>query len=156
METGYKVIDIMTNHPVTMKSDVTVKECAQAILSESVGSVLVVENNEIKGIITEKDIVTRLVAKGLDSKKTLLKDIMTPKSDMVFIEPNKDLYDAIIIMKDNGVRRLPVLDAGKIKGLLTLNDILKIEPDLFDIMVEKLDIREEERKFGALNSDEDK
>jgi len=60
--------------------------------------------------------------------------------------PDEDIFEAIRIMRDYDFRHLPVKHDGKIVGLITLKDILKIEPDLYEIMVEKIQLREEERK----------
>jgi signal-transduction protein with cAMP-binding, CBS, and nucleotidyltransferase domain len=65
---------------------------------------------------------------------------------MVIISPEKDIYDAIIKMRDKDVRRLPVIHDGELIGLLTEKDILKIEPSLFDLLVERYEIREEDKK----------
>ena len=70
---------------------------------------------------------------------------------MITISPTKDIYDALKVMRDFNVRHLPVLDKGKFLGFLTIKDILKIQPQLFEIIVEKFELREESRKpvFGG-------
>lgn len=155
MKTGYAVFDMMTNNPISSTSDTTVMQCAIKMKEKGVGSVLVIDGKELKGIVTEKDMVNSVIAENRNVTTTKISEIMTPREDMVSIEPNKDIYDAMITMKDNNVRRLPVIENDKLVGLLTLNDILKIEPDLFDLYVEKLDIKEEERKFGLNNNIDD-
>lgn len=149
MKTGYLVADIMTTKPVTVSSDTTVQECAAAMKQSDVGSVLVMERDEIKGILTEKDIIFKVTIDNADNSKVTAKEIMTSKDKMTSISPEKDIYDALIVMKENLVRRLPVLEGDDLKGLITINDILKIEPDLFDIMVEKISLREETRKLNV-------
>ena len=69
---------------------------------------------------------------------------------MIKIDPNQDLYDAILLMSREEVRRLPVTKEDRFIGLLTYKDILKLQPDLFDIIVENLKIREEETKRKLL------
>jgi signal-transduction protein with cAMP-binding, CBS, and nucleotidyltransferase domain len=105
---------------------------------------LVVNDKEGLFILTEQDIVRKAVASGLDPKKAKVADVMT-KADYV-VEPQQDIFEALVIMRDFNVRHLPVVDSKKMIGLLTLKDVLKIEPQLFDLMVEKFELREEERK----------
>ena len=154
MKTGYLVADIMTNNPIKVDGKLSVKECAEVMKNNDVGSVLIMKGNELLGIVTEKDIVFKVTVNNEDASKTTAYEIMTPKNNMTIIEPNKDIYDALIVMKENKVRRLPVLSQGNLMGLITVNDILKIEPDLFDIMVERISLREEERKMN-LETNED-
>ena len=84
------------------------------------------------------------VSAGLDPKKTKVSDIMA--KELITIAPDSDIYEALIKMRDLNIRHLPVMDGSKMIGLLTLKDVLKIEPQLFDIMVEKFELREESRK----------
>ena len=62
------------------------------------------------------------------------------------IEGESDIYDALVIMRDENIRHLPVVNKGEMVGLLTLKDILKIQPALFELIVEKFELREEENK----------
>lgn len=144
MKTGIKVYDAMTSKPITAFEKTSIREIANLMRTENVGSVLIRENNQIKGILTDEDLVHRVVAKGLDVDKSTAKDVMTKK--LLTISPKDDLFDAIMAMRDSNVRHLPVVEGKKILGMLTMNDILKIEPQLFDLIVEKIEIREEHRK----------
>lgn len=144
MKTGIKVLDAMTNRPVIASSDNTVTDCAKMMNKFQVGSLLIKDNKEIVGILTEKDFVTKIVAKGVNPDDTLARDVM--EKQLITITPEKDIYDAMILMKDSDIRRLPVKEKDKIIGFLTMKDILKIEPQLFDLMIEKIDIREANTK----------
>lgn len=144
METGYKVCDAMTEKPVTIGPNATLKQCAELMAKKHVGGVLVEEDGKLVGILTDKDIVRKAVAKGIPPGKKKAKDIMETK--LITISPEKDIFEAITKMRDMDVRHLPVMDKGKFLGLITMKDILKIEPDLFDLMVEKFELKEEERK----------
>jgi len=148
MQTGYKVMDIMTNKPVTASKDMVLKDAAALMEKENVNSLLIVENDRPVGIVTDEDMVRKSVAKGLDSKKLKLKDIQS--SGLTTITPDKDVYDALILMRDHNIRQLPVIDGGKLVGFLTLKDILKIQPELIDLVVEKYEVREESRKMQEL------
>ncbi len=144
METGIKVCDAMTEQPVTIGPNATLKQCAELMKKERVGALLVKDKEKLVGIITEQDIVIKAVSADLKASVVRAKDVM--EANLITISPEKDIFDAIKMMRDYDVRHLPVLDRGKFLGLVTDKDVLKIEPDLFDILVEKLDIREAERK----------
>lgn len=140
MKTGVKVMDAMTKAPIAVGPEENLLNCAHKMIEGDVGSLIVEENGRLLGIITEKDFVNKAVAKSLDIKKSKAKDIMS--TEMLKISPNLDLYDAIYFMSRESVRRLPVTDGEKLVGLLTYKDVLKIQPDLYDIFIEKFKIRE--------------
>ncbi|KYK26162.1 hypothetical protein AYK26_00915 [Euryarchaeota archaeon SM23-78] len=149
MKTGYKVGDAMTKKPVTINEDTTLKKCADIMAGKHVGSLLIEKKGKIVGIVTEQDMVRKGMAKLLDPAKTPIKKIM--ETEILTVSPKKDIYDALKIMRDHNIRHLPVLDNDKFVGFLTIKDILKIEPQLFEIIVEKFELREEARKpvFGG-------
>lgn len=143
MKTGIKVIEAMTQHPVTIAPNATLKRAANIMAEMHVGSLLVEENKKIVGILSEQDIVRKAVAKG-NIEKYLVKNIM--EENLITIPPEKDIFEAIKIMRDFNIRHLPVMQDGKFYGLITAKDILKIEPDLFELLIEKIELREEKRK----------
>ncbi len=140
MKTGVKALDAMTKKPIVVGPDERIVDCAQKMLNHKVGSLLVKDNNKLLGIVTEKDMVEKIIAKrkGFLGKK--IKEIMTRKS-IVTISPMEDLYTAMIMMSDKGKRRLPVLDGREVIGLLTYRDVINLQPDLYDIYIEKLKLR---------------
>ncbi len=144
VSTGYKVGDAMTMNPITISSNKTLRDAAKIMAKEHVGSLLVKEEDKIVGIITERDIVKKGVAALGNPSLKKVKEVMS--TDLVTTTPDEDIFEAIRIMRDYNFRHLPVKHDGKIVGLITLKDILKIEPDLYEIMVEKIELREEERK----------
>ncbi len=144
MKTGLKVIDAMTKEPITVTPNKTAFECAALMKKEHVGSVIVENKGKIAGILSEQDLVYNLVADNKNPKKTLVKDIMT--KEVITISPNKDITDAMLKMSELNVRRLPVVEEGKIVGMLTLKDVLKIEPQLFELIVDKIELREQRLK----------
>jgi len=144
MNIGYKVADAMTVKPILVGSEITIEEAAKKMQIQKVGSLLVAEGTNLLGIITEKDLVDKVLAKSLDPKTTKAKDVMTRIVHSV--GPNEDLSIAIKKMAKANVKRLPVLDKGKLVGFLTSKDVLAIQPDLFDILTERFHIRELDRK----------
>jgi len=150
---GVKVGDVMTRDFISINPDVSVLDCAKKMVRNHVGSLVILKNNELEGIITEKDIIWALTKR---SKKELSKikccDI-TPRK-VATIRPDMDLIDALQRMKKTKFRRLPVVVNKKVIGLLTLKDILRIEPDLFDIAsaTSTMQIREEDEKIERKES----
>ncbi|MBU1199508.1 MAG: CBS domain-containing protein [Nanoarchaeota archaeon] len=149
MKTGYKVGDAMTINPITVTADISLKECAEIMDKKHVGSLLVKDDGKISGIITEQDMVRKAMAKLLDPAKTTVKEIM--ETELMTIAPDKDIFDALTKMRDYNIRHLPVIEKGKFVGFLTIKDILKIQPQLFELIVEKFELKEESRKpvFGG-------
>jgi len=144
MKTGYKVTVAMTKSPITTTPENVLSDCAKQMESKHVGGLLIIDNEKLKGVITEQDIVRKAIAKGKDPKNTKVRDVMETK--VITISPDKDIYDALVMMRDNNIRHLPVLHKNEMLGLLTIKDILKIEPQLFDLIAEKFELREERRK----------
>jgi|SRR3989344_7506744 len=138
METGIKVLDAMTKKPTFIDPNRTVRECTQIMLDNKVGSLLVNENEKLMGFLTERDLV-RMISLGIDPNTTKVRQVMTTK--IISISPEKDIYDAIVLMNKEDVRRLPVILNNKVIGLITLRDILTIQPTLFENIIDMVDIK---------------
>ena len=142
MKSGYKVADAMTINPVSVSGNATVLACAKLMSEKHVGAVVVKDWNSL-GILTEQDIVRKAVADGIDANENVKRFTETK---IITISPDADIYDALIKMRDNNIRHLPVVEDNEMLGLLTIKDILKIQPQLFDLVVEKFELKEESRK----------
>lgn len=143
MLTGVRVRDAMTRRPIEVSENISIKECAKLMREKDVGSVLV-KNKKLLGIITEEDLVYKIIAEAKDIKKTKVRDIMVTR--LITIEPDKDIYHALVKMNVNNIKRLPVMNKNKLVGILTIKDILKIEPELFEIVANRFILREEDSK----------
>ena len=139
MKTGIKVIDAMTKQPIDISPQSTVIECTRLMLDRHVGSLLIKEGEKLLGFLTERDLV-RMISLGIDPRVTEVKRIMTTR--MVTISPEKDIYEAITLMNKENLRRLPVILNERIIGLITLRDILTIQPTLFELILDKVSIKE--------------
>jgi CBS domain-containing protein len=146
MNTGYKVLDAMTTRPITARPDATLRAVAALMRDKKIGSVMLKSDDELVGIVTEFDMVRRGMAAALDVERTPASKVMTPLAEMVVIDPGVDIFDALNLMREHDIRHLPVLDGKKLIGFITLKDILRIEPELFELIVEKYEIRESHRK----------
>ncbi len=115
------VRECLQKAPVTVPPECTLKEAAGLMASHGVGSLLVVSGDELLGIVTDRDIVVRGVGTG-QSLRTHVKSVMTERP--VVIQGSADILEAFRIVKDAGVRRLPVLEDGDIAGIITVDDLL--------------------------------
>jgi|TARA_Y100000310_G_scaffold343798_1_gene453081 CBS domain-containing protein len=145
MKSGIQVGDAMTINLVSVGPDMNLVKCSKIMSGNNVGAVIVKDDGATLGILTEKDIVRKAVALGVNVTRKKVGEFMETK--LITINPNADIYDALIKMRDNNIRRLPVVQNDELVGLLTVKDVLKIEPQLFDIMVEKFELKEESRKL---------
>lgn len=139
MKTGCTVADAMTTKPITVPSNTTVKDAARVIKEHNIGSLLVVDDGILVGIVTSEDFVNRVCAEAKSAEKTLIVAIMT--KSIVDIAPEADVYDAMLLMKEHDILHLPVRDETKrLLGFLTLKDVLRIEPQLFELVSEMAEI----------------
>jgi len=147
MKIGIKVGDVMTRNFVSVKPDTKIPQCSKEMINKRVGSLVVKTNRKLEGILTEGDIV-RALAANKDISKIRAKDIMSKK--IVTIGPSEDIYDALVVMRNKKIRWLPIAIKGDVIGMLTIKDILKIEPSLFDIVSEMNPIKEESEKMRSV------
>lgn len=134
----------MTEKPIFLRTDDSLKQCAEEMEKHHVGSILIKDDGDILGVLTEQDIVRKAIAKGINPLERSVRDFM--ETELTTITPGTDIFDALIRMRDMNIRHLPVVDGKRLLGLLTLKDILKIEPQLFELLVEKFELKEEHRK----------
>ena len=107
---------------VSVSPDATCVEVADEMDRHTVGCVVVAADGVPHGVLTDRDIVCRLVAAGLDPDKTRAADVMTPNP--VTADCSDDIEQLLQVMADNGIRRIPLLDEGKLSGLISLDDVL--------------------------------
>jgi CBS domain-containing protein len=117
------VRDVMTEDPKTVEASATLEEAAKIMADADVGNVLVLENGEVKGIATDRDIVVRAVAKGENPGDTSVREVAS--TEVETLSPDDSIDDAIKKMEERDVRRLPVVEDGKPVGIVTLGDLAK-------------------------------
>jgi len=117
---------------LTAPPDISVAEAARRMAKRQISAIVVTENDSIIEIVTERDIVFRAAARGLDLDKTRIAQAMTPSPQT--IEASQPLGMALLIMHENGFRHLPVVDNGKLAGILSARNAL--DPELEDFVSE--------------------
>jgi CBS domain-containing protein len=143
MKTGYTVGDAMTKSPVSVSENTCLADCCALMKKHKVGSLVIREGKNLKGMVTSEQII-HSIAEGLPMDSTIVANIMT--NDLPQVSPELDIHEALVKMNELEMRQLPVINDDNFVGLLTMKDILKIEPALFDLVVDRFDIREEEDK----------
>ena len=131
-EGEYRIVDFMKKDVLQVTPETPVRKVAKLMATKHVSSAVVCENKKLLGIITEKDLARKIVAKGLNADEALAKDIMT--TDLLIIEPEASLYDAMLKLNRKKVTHLPVVSNGKIVGIITSMDILRTQPSYMEIL----------------------
>src|SRR6266571_563904 len=131
MRARIPVVEIMTQSPVTIQADATAREAAGLMRDREIGSLVVVETGKPMGIVTERDIVTKVAAPDKQPSRVLVRDIMT--SPVVVVHPHEEVAEAAKLMSQRKIRRLPVVQEGKLVGMITENDIIRVWPQLIEV-----------------------
>jgi len=124
------VKEAMKPNPVTVIPKASVREVAELMKKKGIGNCIVIDEKPI-GIITESDILKKVVAEGLDASKVLVEEIMV--TPLIIIEPYVNIEEAMRTMSKCNIRRLPVIEDGKLIGIITVKDILLLSPMLLEI-----------------------
>ncbi|HEY7454112.1 MAG TPA: CBS domain-containing protein [Thermoleophilaceae bacterium] len=125
---AHTVEQIMTRDPRTVDATGTIADAARTMRDGDIGDVVVVDGGEVSGIVTDRDIVIRAVADGRDPESTKVADVCT--TGVETIEPGASVDDAVRLMRENDVRRLPVTENGRPVGIISLGDLaVEREPD---------------------------
>ena len=116
-----KVRDAMTERIAKAEPDTTLEEIAMMMKTENTGAIPVVHEDELIGIVTDRDIVMRCVADGGDPSDMTAEEIVSEEVET--IDPDSDIDEALELMSEKQIRRLPVVDNGELVGMLSIGDI---------------------------------
>lgn len=116
-----KIRDVMTTNLVQLEAGSSVDEAARQMRERDVGDVLVTRDGKLAGILTDRDIVVRGIAEGADPRKTPIEKICTP--DPATLSPEEDWDAAVRLIGDKAIRRIPVVEDGKLMGIVSLGDL---------------------------------
>ncbi len=115
------VRDVMTTDLRFCPTDGTLIDAARIMRDDDIGDVLVMDGDELVGIVTDRDIVVRAVADGRDPRETRLREVCS--TDLVTVTADDEAGDVIRVMRQRAVRRVPVLDGGRPVGIVSLGDL---------------------------------
>jgi CBS domain-containing protein len=121
---GTSVQDLMTANPKTIASDGSILEAAKIMRDEDVGIVPIVDGDRLVGTITDRDLAVKVVAEGKDVRSTTVGEVAS--RDLVTVDPQQDLDEALRLMAQHQVRRLPVVEEdGRLVGILAQADVAR-------------------------------
>ena len=121
---GTKISDAMTSNPCAIDANKSVAHAAKMMKDEDVGLAPIVEGDRLVGTLTDRDIATRVVAEGKDPQTTIVRDVAS--MNVITVEPDQDLDEALQLMAQHQIRRLPVVEnGGKLVGVVAQADVAK-------------------------------
>ncbi|SER86465.1 CBS domain-containing protein [Natrinema salaciae] len=119
--------DLSRTDVVTAEPNAPVTDLAATMDREAVGSVVITDGDSLVGIVTDRDLVVRVLADDADPSDRTAEDVMT--DDLCTIDRNAGFYEAMNVMADNGVRRLPVCEGDELVGIITADDLTELIAD---------------------------
>jgi CBS domain-containing protein len=121
---GQRIREVMTSNPSTIEPGENIVEAARIMKQEDAGVVPVTENGRLTGMVTDRDIAIRVVAEGKDPKSTTVREVAS--TDLVTVDPQQDLDEALRLMAQHKVRRLPVVEEdGRLVGVVAQADVAR-------------------------------
>lgn len=133
-----RIRDVMVKNVITVDADYSVMHAASIMNRGGIGCLIVVQNEAVEGIVTERDLLKKIVAEGMDPEKTYVKEVMS--RPVIVVGPDFMLEDAVRLMVKNKIKKLPVIERiqgeEKLVGLVTLTDIARFQPRIIETMKE--------------------
>jgi CBS domain-containing protein len=130
----------MVTDVVTVGANVNVRKAVRVMNDFEIGCLIVVENGSVVGILTERDVLKRVVDEGRKPEETLVKDVMS--KPLITISSEASLENAIELMFKHKIKKLPVVENGKLVGLVTFTDLVRAEPTLIQTIKRLMEVYE--------------
>jgi CBS domain-containing protein len=140
------VSDIMTREPIVISPNASLLDCAKKMVQKKTGSLLLVDNKRLVGLISRHDILWALIKKSKEDLSKIPARDISPKK-IAITKPSATLDEAIKKMKESKFERLPVVDNNELVGIVTIRDILSFNPEMYPEIEEFARIREESQKL---------
>lgn len=119
---GKAIRDVMTEQDlITVSATDSLIEAARKMRDEDIGDVVVQDNGKVCGILTDRDITVRAVAEGMDPNTTACQRVCS--HDLTTLSPDDDVDNAVTLMKKKAIRRIPILEDGKLVGIVSMGDL---------------------------------
>lgn len=133
-----KVKEIMKKYVITVDPEATMADVSRIMTNNRVGSLVIIEGNKPVGIVTDSDIVS-VIAEGKSPKKVKVRDLERKK--FITASPEDTMLHVIKLMVKNGIKRVPIIENGKLEGIVSDKEILLVSPELIEVLSEKLKVR---------------
>ena len=144
------VDEIMAKNVVTIESDKTVWDACDVYNNHKIGCLVVTKDGHLEGIVTERDIIYRVITNQKDPRNTKIEEIMS--KDIKSILPTAEVKEAAEIMNENNIKKLPVIsDNGNLVGIITITDIADMIPNFLKILAEGGDSKSFKAATDRLN-----
>lgn len=138
MDRSVPVKDAMTVNVITVNSTDSVTEAADTMVKEGIGSVIITEEGKPQGIICERDLLEKVISSDLKPSEVTAEDIM--EKPLITTDPGADMLDAMRLMVKNKIGHLPVTDGENLVGIVTVQDVLEVTPQILEILPEHEEI----------------
>ncbi len=117
------ILKTKSNDIFSVEPDCLVYDALEMMCERNISSILVIKNNNLMGIFTEKDYARKVILKGKSSKETLISEVMT--KDPITVSPDTTIETCMLLMTNKLIRHLPVLEEGKVAGIISIGDVVK-------------------------------
>jgi CBS domain-containing protein len=115
--------DVMTPTPLSVSGETNVREAAELMRDRAIGDLLVTRDDDLLGIVTDRDIVVRVLAAGLDPRETPIETACS--RDLFVVRADDGIEDVIRLLRDRAIRRVPVMEDGRAVGIISLGDLAR-------------------------------
>jgi len=132
MPMSIKVDDVMVEDVVTVEAEASVKRAVEIMNKHEIGCLIVVKRGKAVGIVTERDMLRRVLVGARDPRKTKVREIMS--APLVVGNSQMEIEDAVKLMFEMKVKKLPIVDKGKLVGLVTLTDLARYQPHMIELL----------------------
>jgi len=132
MSVSLKVEDVMVEDVVTVEAEASVKKAVEIMNKHEIGCLIVVKRGKAVGIVTERDMLRRVLVGARDPEKTKVREIMS--APLVVGNSKMEIEDAVKLMFEMKVKKLPIVDKGKLVGLVTLTDLARYQPHMIELL----------------------
>jgi len=130
---GMSARDIMTTEVVTADPDTPISKIVRLMLENNIGSIVIVgPKKEVLGIITERDLISKVLAKELDPRTTRAEEIMT--RPVITVDPEASIGEVVNLLKEKNIGHLPVVENGRVIGIIAEGDVILLAPEFLEIL----------------------
>ena len=117
--------EVINRNVITISPSAPLSEAAYLMMNEDVGALVVVDSEQRPvGIITDRDLVVSAMAEGVNPDEATVEEVMT--KEVITVDEDKDLFGMLSVLSENSIRRLPVTGGGKLKGIVSVDDLIVI------------------------------